>query len=710
MVKQFGMKLYTGCRGLKIALLGMAVVLYALPVVLCGGSLLELLHFALVLCLYIIVPGVLFAYFMKADNRPQGYFGPVAILLGTGFLCVLYAAAMLLGAPWLLQLLPLLLALAVVIPLNGKGTFKKLARKAGAVRLTPRRWLLVLLWAGLLVMFSAAGVIKSARPLAAGDVLISHDLLWNVGNANAFTLGFPPVDIRFAGVPLRYHFLTELVAAALSMVSGISTYNIIAFYMQPFMLAGLVLCLWRFGRLVFKTEGAKAMLFCFSMFIFSCASLWKVLPNGASVFGNSNIQHLITNINSQTTAFIALSIFSGLFVNAARHRYKVGLTQSLLVVAAFAMLAVAKGPLAALVAAGVLLTLLFGLFQRCTGWRGVLLGAGIAAVFALAYVMLFSGGAQTSMPFSLTGTLEGGYFKNILARLHIENKTLWYIAIPVLWVVQSCLAMPAAFPLYVRGLLGDVRRLPRLEPERLFFNAVAVGGLLAYFCFNHPHGSQVYFLFTALFFIHLLAVDATRYLRLVPSTGAQKTAHKVGGLAHRAFVAIVALLAAVGAATALLLYVHLGGSGARQLARIQGWIPKYPYDVVMNADDEAAMLWLQQNSAPSDMFTTNRIHTGARLEGISNLYSAFSSRQAFMEGFQFTVTNMGVSKEEVARRLAVYDQMFMQTTPPEQVVQLCRENSIRFVVFSSQLPGTEDNLTELQQVYTSPTVRIYQCL
>lgn len=56
------------------------------------------------------------------------------------------------------------------------------------------------------------------------------------------------------------------------------------------------------------------------------------------------------------------------------------------------------------------------------------------------------------------------------------------------------------------------------------------------------------------------------------------------------------------------------------------------------------MEWLSENAAPNDLFATNRIDaqpgTG---EGVSCIYTALSGRQAYMEGYTYAVTNMGVA-------------------------------------------------------------------
>lgn len=702
-MKTFVDKLYTGFTKTKIALVVFVVLVYGAMLVFCGASVLQFLLFALVVAGYIVLPGLFLTDFLKTSRFAKGFTIPLAILLGSGFFAALYCVTMRLHILWVLQLLPPLLGVGWQAWRYYKTRVNPFAGLRQKMRLKPHQWLLVLLFCALWLLYTFAGVAKNPHPLAVGNVLLNQDFLWNVGNANSFTIAFPPQDIRFFNVRLHYHYLTELLAGAFSLVSGISPYNIIGFYMQPFMLAALVLCLYRFARIVWPQSLFKSVLFPYSLFLFSCASLWKILFNGGSVFWNSSITHLITNINAQTTATIFICIFGGLLVLAMRQKYKASAMHYLLLLAAFFMLTFSKGPVAAIIICSLVLTLLVGLFQKNTSWRGLLFGALALAMFVVIYKVMFSSGANNSMPFSPAGTLEKGYFGNYIAGLFRTNVTQWKIALVVFGVVQSFLMMPAAFPLFLKQVGHSVCHFGKLPAEKVFFNGVAFGGLLAYYLFDHPAMSQVYFLFVSLFFVYLLAVDTVDTLHW-PKAG-QMT--KVKAVFKKAGIVVVAFLAAAGFITTGFLYVFFIGSGARQVALNAGFLEKYPYEVVVTPDDEAAMLWLAANSPKDAMFATNRIHTGGRREGISNLYSAFCARQGYMEGFQYAVTNMGVDGAIVNRRLEVNEALFSPETSPEKVVQLCHENNISYLIFSPQFDGGETQMSLMEEVYTSPTVRIY---
>lgn len=74
-------------------------------------------------------------------------------------------------------------------------------------------------------------------------------------------------------------------------------------------------------------------------------------------------------------------------------------------------------------------------------------------------------------------------------------------------------------------------------------------------------------------------------------------------------------------------------------------------------------------------------------DGISSLYTAMSGRQAYMEGYTYAVTNMGVSEAVVAQKQAVNTALFDASTAPEEVLRLCAENGIDYLGLFQTVSG-----------------------
>lgn len=702
----------------KLILLCCALLVYIALMLSAGGSLMELAAVILAVVFYILLPGRFWRKLLNLDTFLPGYTFPLTLLLGTGSLVVCFCVAIRLNIHWLIQYIQPLCGLAGLVIFRSmvrplRATAARIREFSGRL-LTGERLLLALLASALIFVYGWCGAVKYTHATIAGIILPNQDFLWNVGNAESFLIQFPPEDLRFYDVRLTYHYLTEMITACLSLITGTSCYNILAFYQQPLTLCALIACLYRFGCSFFRNQDGqphtgKAMLFVFSPFIFACASLWAILPNGWSKFWTTNIIHLVTNINSQTTLVIHLTIFTALFLRAAQLKFRIGFIPFVVTVASFVLLCFAKGPAAAIVACAVVLTVLLLLVQKKTGFCGVLLALTVGAVFLTVYLTMFSSGPTTSVSLSLSGTLEKGLFGSWLLDLKATAPTLHKVMLVALIPIQAILMLPAAMPLVLAGAVGDIRRLFKLDADVLFASACAAGGTLAYFLYDHPSLSQIYFFLLAIVFLNLLAI---RQLDNLPVWWQRLTGRNAGlrTILCRGWVICVALMAAIGLLTAAFNYVNLCGSGLRQLLRNYNITEKYDYDCELTAEDELAALWLRENTdAQVCMFATNRIHTGNRKEGVSNIYSAFSGRQGFMEGYQYAVTNMGVSEAVVNERIAVNEQLFSAVTDAETIRILCERYGITHLIFSSQsFWGTDTQLQCFPCVFSQDSVRIYE--
>lgn len=84
-----------------------------------------------------------------------------------------------------------------------------------------------------------------------------------------------------------------------------------------------------------------------------------------------------------------------------------------------------------------------------------------------------------------------------------------------------------------------------------------------------------------------------------------------------------------------------------------------------------------------------------------------------MEGFKYTVSNMGVDWDtqvyprvvNVGKIFGIYDQKQLTA---EEISSLCRNLNIKYAVFSTQFEGTQRRLSELPVVFSQGTVTIYQ--
>lgn len=114
------------------------------------------------------------------------------LLAGMGLFLVLYCFAMRLSVKPLLLFVPPVISIIYCLLYTKNEKDKNKAEPYG-------KNLKFLLFLALLFLFTFTTVIKSALPENVGDTLINQDLLWNVGNANAFTIRFLPRTYAIPG-------------------------------------------------------------------------------------------------------------------------------------------------------------------------------------------------------------------------------------------------------------------------------------------------------------------------------------------------------------------------------------------------------------------------------------------------------------------------------------------------------------------------------
>ena len=359
-MRQMFLQLKNGFARTKLAVCALGVLAWLVLVRFSGGTVYGAGLTALCAVLYMYLPGRFFGRLSGLEKALPGMENPLAILYGTGFFAALACVCIRLGLLGLLRVLPPVLGLVFLlgmVRLRPRGTLRALYADGGFLcRLA--------LWGALAALFGLMVSVKNAHPAAAEAIVPNQDVLWNIGNAQSFALGFPPQDIRFSGVRLSYHYLTELVMGGLSLVSGVSCWDILTLYAGPLVLAALLCCVYALGVQFYKGSENKALAFTASLFLFNCASLGAALRSGTGIFSNTNLMHLITNVNSQSTALIFISIFAILLFGMAERGFAVSVRYVATFLCATVMVCFAKGPAAAIVLCSFCITMLFALARR----------------------------------------------------------------------------------------------------------------------------------------------------------------------------------------------------------------------------------------------------------------------------------------------------------------------------------------------------------
>ena len=213
----------------KAVFSAMLLAIYLFGIAASGGSIFELALFIGCVLIYVFLPGFSVSALLVHDEERNVC---VSLALGSALLCISHILYLVSGLKLILMVLPLIpMAIYVTAKIRNKEKDPSLVHVLDSN--------LILVYACIVFMFTFIVAVKHAHPAMVGEITLSQDFMWTVGNAESLKMSFPPMDIRYRGVTLKYHYLTELIAAAVSSVTGISCYNILAFYMQSFMAAVL---------------------------------------------------------------------------------------------------------------------------------------------------------------------------------------------------------------------------------------------------------------------------------------------------------------------------------------------------------------------------------------------------------------------------------------------------------------------------------------
>ena len=677
-----------------IALLLVAVCVYYAITLYSGAGVLVLPLCILFAGVYLLLPGRLILRVIPKAACPKEMRGPVTLALGAGFLVVCYLLAVRVWMPFL-YLMPL--PVAVVSAWQECRWFFNKDNKQSVLLLLKENqnqvFTVAALFSLLLVVFAFAGPVVNALPSAVEANAIHQDILWNVGNAAALKKSFPPWDLRFMGIPLRYHFFTDLLVAIFSIVTGASCYEVAVFGLQPLLLAAMLYTVYKLGLFLYNNKHS-AMFLLVLLVTAGSASLFFKTQTGHDLFGNNFAEHLITNINGQTTAVLLSALFFALFTNVLRQEFSGGIWQILLTVYVFGLLSIAKGPVALVVLCGVLAGLLLYLFKGKQRWRALLFGVVITGVFAGVYMQLFSGGANSSMWLDFTDTVKRGVFGGVVSSL--EKLPVWAgaVALAIVILLQAVLILPLPMFLSIRKFFRQVKNT--IKPEDFACYGGAGAGMAAFFAFGHQSYSQNYFFFAALFFLCLLAAGEW------PTLWRPKQKKHSGS---KLLQGTALLLFAVGALTSVFSYGELTWRG---VDRMRNGIQGVESLAMYTAADEAAAVWLRDNTPKDAVFATNRISAGTYYKNIANFYTAMSERQAHMEGFEYVQSNMGIPWQMLEDHVVANAALFSPETPLEGICRIAEERNISYLLYSEIAEGSDAQLSDFEIVFEGDGVCVYK--
>ena len=94
------------------------------------------------------------------------------------------------------------------------------------------------------------------------------------------------------------------------------------------------------------------------------------------------------------------------------------------------------------------------------------------------------------------------------------------------------------------------------------------------------------------------------------------------------------------------------------------------------------------------------------IDAISNVYTAFSGRQAYLEGWTYAMTNMGVDRTRSAGSGGSNAQLTGGTLPAAEARELAAQEGVAWLVLAKDWPGAPP--AGMTPAYENEDVAIYR--
>lgn len=629
----------------KLTLAGgfIAYCVYGFLAIKCGGNVWGLLTFDLCFFVGILCCGDLLKSVLIKDETMFSHIA-LSFCLGVLFLYLNFIVTDRMGCKRAMIAVPLLL---------GACRLVRQWKSVSSISLFKgKKWALYLTFCLFAAAFTLCGMLPYARIDLTKNFFLHQDMMWSVSNAASVYNGFPVPDMRFAGTMLHYHYLNDVTAGMLAVVTGQAAYEVFCFYW--YMAVAIVLIVAAYQSAGYFTD--NELLKCIMPF----AVLFCVGGTGASQY--------ISNMNGQGSATLTLCGGLALLDHAENTvSQKTNKARFFLNCLAFTgvgfVITMFKSTIGALFLLANLAACVVGLFTKKTKWQNAVWTVCMAAGFAVAYIPILSHAVNNLVFSGLSG------LRNILPQLFKH-------AVLGVGVYAICLF----------SILKNFKKLSFLE---LCVNAMFAGGVVAFLVFSHYSYSQVYFI--------LIAIPVM-WMCCCGSLGAAMKKSK--------FVtcALCGVILCTGVYNSLTL-LPSARTGVQALLRIYD-LRSSDYDEAnMTADDYHAMVWLRDNTDQDRVFATNRNNKYfQQADGVFHYYTAVSQRQCYLESYRYTMDYSG-DYWEVRRRLEQVSDRIFYDLPEKDAFETAAEEKIDYLVVFKKIDHPQ---WQREPVYENGTVTIYK--
>ncbi len=533
---------------------------------------------------------------------------------------------------------------------------------------------------------------KYLGALSGETTQVYHDFLFHTGNIASLSRSFPNMDIRVEGLVFYYHYFYELIFAMCKNIFGMDAFRL-------YMNGNMIVCAWpltlaciiiaerlRAGK---EVSRARYFFYCTGIFV-SCICLLPINIVGGTFpiswmdnhfFGNGNAMGLAASLS-----VLLIDIISDIWQDGFRKKTSIAI--ALLTIAATGF----KGTTGMLIIAMMWSVFIVELvITRKFSKAKLLYSIDMTLAFVITYVFVTvglnaSGSNNRAMTFSPLGTLENSRVGQVFEKYLGLDYTFLPLTIIGAVLCGICIVGPMLLP-FAGFAAKKFKGLIRFKEIGDIFDWFVIGsvimGVIGYCVISVPGASQVYLVITNAFFIFYGAVKfiMSRRSKLVN------------------IISYITIGFGIIFLCADMVYFVYSGIAQEQVYHSEAGDD----DSLVDADTLDAYLWLRDNTEEDALVAVDRITESLDYRDIYFYCSAFSERQCYLEGYDYSDIT-----EESVNAMKSINNKFYSSDKLEACTAMDLVGIDYVVVTEHSHPGYSTSCPYQELVYENDSVQIYR--
>lgn len=539
-------------------------------------------------------------------------------------------------------------------------------------------------------------------------VYVNPDKAYHMGLINSLSHGYPLRSPWVHGRILHYHIFTELLMSVPVSFFGVRA-DVMTQSFGPWLTAyTFSTAFYSFFREMSGKPG-RAGLYCL---IFPLSYMYAARRMTSSfafkiIFTNDNFAGY--GLAAMLVFIVVFGKWWSAFSSGEGHQWRLLALCTMLIM----LITGIKGPVGAVVTAGLWGTVALGIILRRLPPGALLPLLVITAGFAFVYVTLLAAKGQVNAPggatISLAGITNISFWKKPFISFLKSHGVPGLIRLALMLIAFTASFFTVYFvPLcigYVRELALVLYGKKGFLPAKVLVYAVTAAGFMAMMLLSYSGHSQIYFGLTA-----VVTAPAIAYW-FIEDLEDRKEASPAAKMLLQLTVAVMALSLIVTGATLGAYFMRKTAEAAEHTDPAK----KHGKYMSMSSEEFEAMRWIDANTEKDSMLANDRYYSVApekfspdnRWNSRFFLYEVYSNRLSYISGsgFDLAKEDVPLRREMIENNKKLYDPDF------DGRGELARGPGIDYVIVSKRFTGEPElENTDYEKVFTNEDIDIYKIL